>query len=424
MDNFRLGTHPQTWEDVKICVYAICKDEEKFVDRWLDSMYCNGNGANYICVLDTGSTDNTVERLNNARFEGCEIKVNQQEISPWRFDTARNAGLNFIPAADKIDVCFCIDLDEIVTSDFWVDLRKIVFEHPDFKRIYYKYAWDPDPITHIPNNFVFWYDKIHGVDGWQWEFPVHETLTCTKSELYCGEYYLDANKIYVYHYPDNTKSRGSYLGLLKTRCDENPTDLYGRFYLGREYGFHSDYHNQISQLLPLYNELLLRQSIESVNVLNSDRLFFPTVCVTMGRAYELCGAKDEAMFYYDKSIKLYPDFGYGYIRLAQTQAYAGKYLEAQQTINELLKNINTCRTLQDWRAPQWALSNWKINQILGDAYCWQGRIEDSLKAFILANSEIVSESDRNSAVSEGFYNDYAFIQNKAKELGLIKDGDK
>ena len=41
---------------LKICVYAICKNEEKFVDRWAESM----KEADSIYVLDTGSNDNTV----------------------------------------------------------------------------------------------------------------------------------------------------------------------------------------------------------------------------------------------------------------------------------------------------------------------------------------------------------------------------
>ena len=41
----------------KICVYAICKNEEKFVDSWVDSM----SEADKIIVLDTGSSDKTVE---------------------------------------------------------------------------------------------------------------------------------------------------------------------------------------------------------------------------------------------------------------------------------------------------------------------------------------------------------------------------
>ena len=43
----------------KVCVYAICKNEEKFVKRWVASM----KEADEIYVLDTGSTDNTVSKL-------------------------------------------------------------------------------------------------------------------------------------------------------------------------------------------------------------------------------------------------------------------------------------------------------------------------------------------------------------------------
>ena len=43
----------------KIAIYAICKNEIKFVDQWIKSMI----EADYICVLDTGSTDGTYEKL-------------------------------------------------------------------------------------------------------------------------------------------------------------------------------------------------------------------------------------------------------------------------------------------------------------------------------------------------------------------------
>ena len=49
---------------MKVCVYAICKNEELFVDRWVDSM----QEADEIYVLDTGSTDQTVEKLRNEAF--------------------------------------------------------------------------------------------------------------------------------------------------------------------------------------------------------------------------------------------------------------------------------------------------------------------------------------------------------------------
>ena len=87
---------------MKICVYAISKKKSKFVNRWLDSM----GEADYICVLDTGSTDDTVEKL----LSGGAI-VDVKIISPWRFDDARNESMKLIPF-DTTFVC-AVDLDEV-----------------------------------------------------------------------------------------------------------------------------------------------------------------------------------------------------------------------------------------------------------------------------------------------------------------------
>ena len=59
----------------KICIYAICKDEIKFVDKWLNSM----SEADYIVVLDTGSTDGTYEKLKS---DPRVTKVVQKKIKP------------------------------------------------------------------------------------------------------------------------------------------------------------------------------------------------------------------------------------------------------------------------------------------------------------------------------------------------------
>ena len=70
---------------MKVCVYAIAKNEEKFAARWAQSM----KEADEIFVLDTGSTDETVKIL-----EENGVQVSVQKIEPWRFDKARNASLD------------------------------------------------------------------------------------------------------------------------------------------------------------------------------------------------------------------------------------------------------------------------------------------------------------------------------------------
>ena len=86
----------------KIIVYAISKNEEIFVDRWVESM----KEADQIYVLDTGSTDNTVSKLKE---KGVIVK--EEIINPWRFDVARNKSLELLP--EDTDICVCTDLDEV-----------------------------------------------------------------------------------------------------------------------------------------------------------------------------------------------------------------------------------------------------------------------------------------------------------------------
>ena len=61
----------------KIAVYAISKNEEKFVDRWYESM----KEADNIYVLDTGSTDNTVKKGIPWSDMGEELKDLTESIN-------------------------------------------------------------------------------------------------------------------------------------------------------------------------------------------------------------------------------------------------------------------------------------------------------------------------------------------------------
>ena len=147
---------------LKICVYAICKNEEKFVDRWAESM----KEADSIYVLDTGSNDNTVEKLKKHN-----IIVKKEIINPWRFDVARNRSLEMVP--DDIDICVCTDLDEVLEKGWRNKLEKLWKKNTD--RLHYHYNWSFDE-NGIPA-ISFYTDKIHKRHGYSWMHPVHEVLT-------------------------------------------------------------------------------------------------------------------------------------------------------------------------------------------------------------------------------------------------------
>ena len=90
---------------MKVCVYAISKNEEKFVKKWVNSM----KEADDIYVLYTVSTDNTVSLLKEAG-----VHVYSEVIFPWRFDVARNKSLDLVPK--DCDICVCTDFDEVFES--------------------------------------------------------------------------------------------------------------------------------------------------------------------------------------------------------------------------------------------------------------------------------------------------------------------
>lgn len=216
---------------MKICVYAICKNEEAFVDRWVDSM----SEADEIVVLDTGSTDRTVERLRQRN-----VSVTLETISPWRFDVARNRALECVPA--DTDVCVCTDLDEILEAGWRAALERQWT--PETKRAHYRYTWNFNPDG--SEGTVFWTDKIHTRHDFRWILPVHEVL----DYLPGGNYRITTLQgVQLNHRPDPQKSRAQYLPLLELAAAESPLDDRTIHYLGREYMFNKRWEKSIETLL-------------------------------------------------------------------------------------------------------------------------------------------------------------------------------
>lgn len=95
----------------KVAIYAICKNEERFVERALFSV----SNADYIVVMDTGSTDNTLNKLNQLKSMLPQLQIHQKEINPWRFDVARNECLKLVP--EDADIVVSMDMDEVYPSN-------------------------------------------------------------------------------------------------------------------------------------------------------------------------------------------------------------------------------------------------------------------------------------------------------------------
>ena len=216
---------------MKVAVYAICKNEARFAARWMASM----GEADGVYVLDTGSSDGTAERL---RALGAVVA--EEEVVPWRFDTARNRSLALVP--EDVDVCVCTDLDEAFRPGWRAALERAWTEGA--VQASYRYTWSFRPDG--SEDTVFWSEKIHARHGWRWVHPVHEVLERLPG-FPAGSRVL-AQGVQLDHHPDPAKSRGQYLPLLELSVAEAPNDDRNTHYLGREYLYYGRWDDCIRTL--------------------------------------------------------------------------------------------------------------------------------------------------------------------------------
>jgi tetratricopeptide (TPR) repeat protein len=267
----------------KICVYAICKDEMKFIDRWIESM----SEADYIVVMDTGSTDGTFEKL---QADPRITKVEQKIINPWRFDVARNESMTLIPE-DSV-ICVCTDPDEVFEPG-WADVLRNNWNADVHQQAVYTYVWQHDSAGKPQR--VLLYDKIHARTGWHWKFPVHECVLRDDEQPPEEKTILNVlnENVILHHWQDLDKSRKGYFPLIKLRAQEHPEDILTQFHLVHEYFYNNEYQNCID----LSNQLLTEQrSLLSTNYISSLYLF-------MGDAYCDQHLLDQAIECYTKGIE-------------------------------------------------------------------------------------------------------------------------
>ena len=264
----------------KICVYAICKNESQFVEKWLNSM----SEADYIVVLDTGSTDDTFQKLKN---DSRVTVVKKKFIKPFRFDVARNESMKLIP--DDANILVCTDLDEIFEPG-WADTLR---EHwtDDVNRAYYTYAWSHNEIGEPQD--VFKYGKIHD-RNYHWVFPVHEVIHPIDDDFQSVEIDFGTD-IFLHHYQDKNKPRAQYLDLLKISVEENPGNVHVAMLYARELYLQNDVQASLDEFLKVLKMPEIDHPERREVLLNS--------LLQVALIYEELQNYDEALWYCQEFIK-------------------------------------------------------------------------------------------------------------------------
>jgi len=214
----------------KIGVYGICKNEEEFLNRCLDSVW----EADVISFCDTGSTDNTLTVLNEFAEHHGNVIVTQIHVNPWRFDDARNAALYSLPS--DCDICISIDADEMLEVGWYKKLSvkieediKLNGKTSDRYNHRFKTVWDWR--ENGKNISEHWHERIHARHNFMWKLPVHEHLVKCDGTAESIGWLPD---VLMIQKPENTKSR-VYLPMLEQSAKEDPKRWKTFSFLAGEY---------------------------------------------------------------------------------------------------------------------------------------------------------------------------------------------
>jgi glycosyltransferase involved in cell wall biosynthesis len=220
----------------RVIVYTIVKDEAQFIERWVRKHAA----ADVLDVLDTGSSDGTIEKLETLKKEFPNLIANVHYFNDFRFDVARNFQLDLISLyAKQDDVLFQIDADEYVVTPGWADIVRRDF-NGDAGSYDYIFSWKDKAETVPLNEFLA--EKIHSV-SYRWEKPVHEVLT------YNGDTVIGHIELRLEHHTKAKASRMNYISLLRTRYAEFPQDSRNTLYYGRELYFLKHYEDARMRLM-------------------------------------------------------------------------------------------------------------------------------------------------------------------------------
>ena len=267
---------------MKICVYAISKNEASFVKQFCES----AKDADLILIADTGSTDDTVKL---AKKHGATVP--EICITPWRFDKARDTALALIPR--DIDVCISLDLDERLEPGWREEIER-VWKMGETTRLRYKFDWGA--------GITFYYEKIHARHGYHWHHPCHEY---PRPDARIKEVYAHTDMLLVSHHPDPTKSRGQYMDLLELSVKEDPSCPRNAFYYARELTFHRRWVDAIVAL----HKYLENPKADWAN----ERCYAMRV---MAQSYEALGDLAQAQVWLEKASREAPNTREPWVELA------------------------------------------------------------------------------------------------------------
>ncbi len=374
-----------------LTVYAICKNEIKVIDRWLNSFEL----ADYVCVLDTGSTDGTWEYLREQQKKRKNLIIKQQEITPWRYDVARNESMKIIPK--ETTMFFMADIDEIVEpKGVWPINIKNKWT-PTFTRGSYTYQRDVDKDGNVTKSMLEY--RVHSRKWQRWINVVHEALVNEYGDKYFFDFDCTPMDIVVWHLTNHRDfHHHNYSELCENELREHPNNEVMHLQAAIEYEIEENPKKAYEHFMHLIN-------LETTQLQNFElaRCFFGIGHIVMNQ-----GQHETALHYFREGRLIAPYCAESYFMAAQIYINHNKIDQALDLYHAMLKNC----TESFWCSVYDAYT-WSTFYVMSQCYASQQNWDKALAYLMLAEEYCAKPDNEFINFKQGLINE------KRKSLSLV-----
>ena len=204
---------------MEVTLYAISKNEEKNIDRFIQ----NSKKFHHTVVVDTGSTDRTVELLKEA---GIEVYEHSQSREEFDFSKARNQALSYV----KTDWAFSLDFNEDLDEFYSESLGVIAEEFTTFKHLRFDKI-DDNEETESKEIHV----RFHRKENYTWVNAVHEVPQFLPTEKYLNEVSVDTTIKITKHIQQSVDKQLFYLSICEREYEKDTSNWYYLWFIFNHY---------------------------------------------------------------------------------------------------------------------------------------------------------------------------------------------
>lgn len=365
-----------------VCIIA--RNEEKTLPRMLGSLkeFISLDGE--VLILDTGSTDKTVEVAKSFGAKVIEVgdkfvhkhtdeivdAVNERFVvegdtpvmkyGDKNFDFA--AARNYLASLASNDMISMPDADEQFTT-LKINLVSKMIEE-GVEQLIYPFVFSHDAFGNPA--IKFYHSKFYDRRKLKWTGIVHEILGTINEGDTVNSRTIDENVIYLEHFQNTETKRGQYLTGLAYDLYLNPDKDRNSHYFGRELMYTNRFSSAIKELVRHIN----------MNKWHTER---SESALYIGDCYLWLGKDKEALSWYNLAYTIDGDRREPFLRLAD---YYYKRNDAKRVIAYAEASLTI--PLTNFYANDNALYTYKPHEYLYWAYWQTGNKEKSKEHFFKA----------------------------------------